>query len=330
MWRKANYSSHAGLQQRLINVLSNAKATQATGKVRSIQSVCLRGNEAYMMYLQPRQNLALAHQATLHRADCEMLAKELSFIDEYKVECWSKSYGHYSPVSEAKYAQQVRRLLKALRYFKKQIPALEFEMMQQTMSAFLNEYDTKHYRELVELGLRDANIKDVVRAEYKKNPRNLRRVVLNLARHERVDVRRFVAEHRDHIDVNIQQLLAKDSDPRIRANVAWTPKVFKEILEQQILNAEGLPDDCNVGPEGFDYQQQYILDTELYSMLYGKQNRPRHRYTVTPAEYLEHLKVYSSAVYQIYEKYYKRYYTHVYDHIKAALDKCYNETWWAY
>lgn len=327
MHYKANYFSKVGFQQRLINVISMAKLIQKCGvySVPSIISSEVKGFSAG----EARIDSTLTHHANLHQCDCEVLVDMIDIPNKAaaknEIRWLDNCITPFASTSETEYVRQIRRFLKAFKHFKAYVPAVEYNMIFTEMYNFVKEYDDKPYRKLIELGLRNEKVKVFVREEYKKNSNNLRRVVLNLARHENIETRLFVAKHRDFIDVNILKLLAKDTDYRVRGEACWTPETFQIILEEQIGRGEGLPSNCNF--KHLDFAKLHEKNKALYAIMYGTKQIPKHRH-VTQDEYLDGLKPYALAIYRLLKEYYSRYFPKCYLHHQRALEDCYNEIWW--
>lgn len=304
MHHKPNYMSMTGLRRRLVNVMHSA-ARIANGKGCSSPSVSQQIYEFWMPKYPADESLI--HHAKLHYADCKEIAKLLNMYDiSFMSDVYPPVYSIMG-VSVSKYVRDVRRLLKALTKninVLNKIPLSELTFLSSEMIKFVYDYESDPYRKLLQLGLRDEKIKAIVRELYLKTSDPPRRVVLNMAKHENVDVRMFVANHRDYIDVNIQKLLANDSDCHIRGEASWTPEFFEKILGKQVAMAEWLLSD----PSGkYDYiQTRYEEDKELFVLMFGKSKIPTI-INATFEEYVDGMNAYSRAAYRYKDYYLKRY-----------------------
>lgn len=323
MHRKPNYLSMTGLRRRLVNVMHSA-ARIANGKGCSSPSVSERVYEFWMPEYPADESLI--HHAKLHYADCKEIAKLLNMYDIAFQSDVKPPVCDIMGVSVSKYVRDVRRLLKALTKninVLNKIPLSELTFLRSEMINFVHDYETDPYRKLLQLGLRDEKIKAIVRELYLKTSDPPRRVVLNMARHEDVNVRMFVVNHRDYIDVNILNLLANDSNYRIRGMASWTPEFFERILGKQVAMAEWLLSD----PSGkYDYiQKRYEDDKALFALLYGKSKIPTI-INATFEEYVDGMKAYFWAYNGLLNSYYKRFAPKS-SHIEAIETYC-DHLWW--
>lgn len=330
MRRKPNYSSETGFRARIISVICDTYLVMH-GRVYSIPSVPVRHLEGFH-YLKETQNPQQQMHAGLILSDCRRLVKILGFIDEAMVDAELMRTVHNSTlpvmgVSEFEYVKSLRRFLKALKSFEKQIPADEFYLITASIQKFIDEYDSRPYQQIIELGLRDETVRYAV-SEICKTEMNPRRVIHLLARHEDPTVRLFVAEHRDCIDSNVQKLLATDANPRVRAEASWTPECFRSILEEQIRNGEALPDGCNPGNKNFNHKKQLELDRQLYEALYNEKPNDMRKHAISAAEYRKHLKLYSFAVFRVQKCYFKWYSINCYTTVRELLKQIYGKVWW--